>query len=252
MRLFALFPVVWGGAFVFCQDYCRVQDGKDGLQGIPGRDGMPGPKGEKGQPALQIKLDKIALDEIKGELGSRGPQGPQGDKGMMGPMGEPGTSGSPGPKGSTGSSGHGNKPIPSQTPAFSVLRSVKDHPSHNQPVTFNTELSNVKQDFNLQTGKFTCRVAGVYYFAFHSASEGPLCLRLKSNSETPASLSFCDVNPHSRVHVVSGGAVLKLAQSNTVWIEPFKENASKNSNKMSTNSEKGSTVFNGFLIHHSA
>lgn len=54
MRLFALFPVVWGGALVFCQDYCRVQDGKDGLQGIPGRDGMQGPKGEKGQPGRKV------------------------------------------------------------------------------------------------------------------------------------------------------------------------------------------------------
>lgn len=50
MHLSALFALVWGGVLVFCQDNCRVQDGKDGLPGIPGRDGMPGEKGEKGQP----------------------------------------------------------------------------------------------------------------------------------------------------------------------------------------------------------
>lgn len=199
--------------------------------------------------ALQVKHDKIALNDISGEMGSRGPQGPQGEKGVMGKMGAPGA---PGPKGPTGSSGHISKSIPSQRPAFSVLRSAKDHPSHNQPVTFNAQLSNVKGDFNLQSGKFTCRVPGVYYFVFHSVCEGHLCLRIKSDSETPASLSFCDVNVLSQVHVVSGGAVLKLAQNNTVWIEPFKENQSKDSNKMSTKPEKGSTVFNGFLIYHSA
>lgn len=58
MHSFALFAVVCWGALVFCQDNCRVQDGKDGLQGIPGRDGMPGPKGEKGQPG-RIIIDKM-------------------------------------------------------------------------------------------------------------------------------------------------------------------------------------------------
>lgn len=56
MRLFALLSVVWGGALVFCQDPCRVQDGKDGLHGILGRDGIPGPKGEKGQPGRKINM----------------------------------------------------------------------------------------------------------------------------------------------------------------------------------------------------
>lgn len=194
---------------------------------------------------MQVKPNNVVLDEIKGETGSRGPQGPQGEKGVMGKIGEPGA---PGPKGPIGSTGKAQRSTANQRPAFSVIRNVKNYPSYNTPVTFNAQLTNIQQDFNLQTGKFTCRIPGVYYFVFHSVSEGPLCLRLKSDSETPASISFCDLNKDSNVGVLSGGAVLKLAQNNHVWIEPFKEN----SNKISTKSGKGSTVFNGFLIFRSA
>lgn len=247
MHSLALFALVWGGVLVFCQDNCRVHDGKDGSPGNPGRDGMPGVKGEKGQPALQVEVSKAALDKIKGEMGSRGPQGPQGEKGYLGPEGP---RGGPGPKGPPGRSEGIDRIISSQRPAFSVQRNANTYPTYNHPVTFNTALSNVNEYFNLNTGHFTCAFSGVYYFVFHSVSEGRLCLRLKSDSNPPVTLSFCDFNPSSKIQAVSGGAVLTLARNNKVWIEPFKVGEIE-SNKMSKKSEKGSTVFSGFLIYES-
>ncbi|XP_051536298.1 complement C1q subcomponent subunit A [Myxocyprinus asiaticus] len=250
MQSLAQFALVWVGVllpFFSCQEFCRVQDGKDGLEGIPGRDGMPGPKGEKGKPALQVELNKIALDEFKGEMGSQGPQGEVGPKGYLGLQGPPGP---PGPKGPRGTSaGFGTANI-SQKPAFSVLRNKLSYPLHGQPVTFDMQLSNVNGNFHLETGYFTCKVPGVYYFVFHSMSEGRLCLRLKSNSKSPVSLSFCDFNLRSVSQVVSGGAILKLAQNERVWIEPFKAD-NTDGNKMSKSSGQVSAVFNGFLIYPS-
>lgn len=192
--------------------------------------------------ALQDELNSINIEELKGEMGSRGPPGEPGLKGFIG---ERGPLGPPGPKGPKGPSAGIGGIVASQKPAFSVLRKSQDHASYGQPVTFESKLSNVNNDFNLQTGYFTCKVPGVYYFVFHASSEGHLCLRLKSDSASPVSLSFCDHNLRSQSLVVSGGAVLKLSRNNKVWIEPFKDSGGSKMPKSM------SVVFNGFLIYPS-
>lgn len=191
---------------------------------------------------MQDELNSIPLQELKGETGIRGPPGELGQKGFMGAQGPKGFSGLKGPRGSSGgidgSGGNANK-----KPAFSVLRNKADLASYGKPVTFDNQLSNVDNEFNLATGYFTCKVPGVYYFVFHASSEGHLCLRFKSNRNA-VNLNFCDLNPRSLSVVVSGGAVLQLSTNDNVWIEPFTKSAvgSKMPKSMSA-------VFNGFLIY---
>ncbi|XP_048023464.1 complement C1q subcomponent subunit A [Megalobrama amblycephala] len=244
MQLLALFAFLWVGVllpYASCQDGCAIH-GKDGVNGLPGRDGLSGAKGDKGAPALQDELNSVNIEELKGEMGSRGPPGEPGPQGFIG---DRGPIGPPGPKGPKGPSAGIGGIVASQKPAFSVLRKTADYASYGQPVIFDSQLSNVNNNFNLQTGYFTCKVPGVYYFVFHASSEGHLCLRLKSDSASPVSLSFCDFNLRSQSLVVSGGAVLKLSKNNRVWIEPFKDSSGGRMSKSM------SVVFNGFLIYPS-
>lgn len=244
MQFLALFAFLWMGVLLpsaSCQTNCATH-GRNGVSGVLGRDGLPGAKGEKGAPALQDELNSVTIEGLKGEMGVRGPPGEPGLKGLIG---ERGPKGFPGPKGPKGSSGGSDGAIVRQKPAFSVLRNSKDHASYGQPVTFDSQLSNVNNHFNLKTGYFTCKHPGVYYFVFHASSEGRLCVRLKSDSASPVSLNFCDFNPRSLSLVVSGGAVLKLSENNKVWIEPFTDVAGSKMPKSM------SVVFNGFLIYHS-
>lgn len=192
---------------------------------------------------MQDELNSITLQELKGETGIRGPPGEPGQKGFMGAQGPKGF---PGPKGPRGSSGgiDGSGGTASKKPAFSVLRTRADLASYGQPVTFDNELSNVDIEFNLKTGYFTCKVPGVYYFVFHTSSEGHLCLRLK-NDRNSVNLNFCDLNPRSLSVVVSGGAVLELSTNDKVWIEPFTKAAGAG-RKMP---QSMSAVFNEFLIY---
>lgn len=244
MQPLALFAFLWVLLpFALCKDDSCAIDGRDGVSGIPGRDGLTGAKGEKGAPALQDELNSITMQELKGEMGFRGLPGAYGPKGFMGAQGPKGF---PGPKGPRGSSGgiDGSGGPAGQKPAFSVLRNRADYASYDKPVIFDSQLSNVNNDFNLKTGYFTCKVPGVYYFVFHASSEGQLCLRFKSDRKS-VSLNFCDLNPRSLSAVVSGGAVLQLLTNDKVWIEPFaKSPAGSKMPKSMT------AVFNGFLIFH--
>uniref|UniRef100_F1QFM5 Complement component 1, q subcomponent, A chain n=2 Tax=Danio rerio TaxID=7955 RepID=F1QFM5_DANRE len=246
MQPSAFFAFLWAGAllpFSFCQDEC-VKHGRNGADGPNGRDGLPGPKGEKGEPALQVKLSSIALEELKGDMGVRGPPGEPGLEGLMGAIGPRGPLGPAGPRGSSvGADGA----KASEKPAFSVLRNETSQAQYKQPVTFNDKLSDANDDFQIKTGYFTCKVPGVYYFVFHASSEGRLCLRLKSTSAPPVSLSFCDFNSKSVSLVVSGGAVLTLLKGDKVWIEPFAGDGG-----VGQMPKRLYAVFNGFLIYRNA
>ncbi|XP_060747257.1 complement C1q subcomponent subunit A [Tachysurus vachellii] len=241
-----LFGVVWAAvllSFSLCQDFCRVQDGKPGEPGVAGRNGWPGQKGEKGEPGLQVELSKEALSAIKGDKGEDGPVGSIGAKGYSGHLGLPGPIGPPGIPGSTA----GGEISNAKKAAFSVMRKMNSYPSYDKALSFNEELINLNKDFSSQTGYFVCKVAGCYYFVFHSVSEGDLCINLLSDN-AKVNLKFCDYNHRttSISQVLSGGAVIELNVGQRVWLQPFKNPVHKKvTNKMS---KTETTVFNGFLI----
>ncbi|KFP32380.1 Complement C1q subcomponent subunit C, partial [Colius striatus] len=111
--------------------------GLPGMPGVPGRDGRDGWKGAKGEP------------------------------GKTGPMGPPGLPGGPGPMGMAGEPGLPGSYKQKHQAAFSVTRQTSEHPLRNVPIVFNHVITNTNDDYSTSTGKFTCRLPGLYYFVFH-------------------------------------------------------------------------------------
>ncbi|KAI5096582.1 complement C1q subcomponent subunit C, partial [Silurus meridionalis] len=132
--------------------------------------------------------------------------------------------------------------------AFTVTRKKNEYPRYNSPLIFTEQLINLNSDFNIQTGYFTCKIPGMYYFVFHFVSEGDLCVKLMSDNSARVTLSFCDFNKRtsSVSQVMSGGFVIELAKGNKVWIQPFKNPEHNTETYKMSKTEK--SVFNGFLI----
>ncbi|XP_060897814.1 complement C1q subcomponent subunit C-like [Labrus mixtus] len=229
-----------------CDVSCGGTNGQPGVNGDPGRDGLPGVKGEKGEPALMAAgpVDADVLLRLRGEVGSRGSQGdmgPKGYSGNLGAAGYPGTAGRPGPNGrSVGQGQHSHQQTQS---AFSVMRTETSYPAYNQIVTYQMTVVNNPGHFNPAMGVFTCRIAGVYYFNFHSAAKVSICLNIASDALTNK-LGFCDYNKNYD-QVLSGGVVLELTVGQKVWLESFRDQQTATDSQ--DNREK-QIIFNGFLL----
>ncbi|XP_034724321.1 complement C1q subcomponent subunit A-like [Etheostoma cragini] len=230
-----------------CDVSCSGLDGRPGENGAPGRDGYPGAKGEKGEPAVMVEgpVDAGVLLRLKGETGSRGSQGvmgPKGYRGALGAAGYPGTAGRPGPDGK--SIGHGGQPSAQQArSAFSVIRTDNSYPPVGQVVTFQSTVVNTPEDFSAATGRFICRVPGVYYFTFHSVAKVSMCLYIASDA-LEDKLGFCDYNRNSD-QVLSGGVVLQLTARQKVWLESFRDQ--QKTSELGDSQEK-QIIFSGFLL----
>uniref|UniRef100_A0A8C3QRJ7 Complement C1q C chain n=1 Tax=Cyanoderma ruficeps TaxID=181631 RepID=A0A8C3QRJ7_9PASS len=188
---------------------CYGTPGLPGMPGLPGRDGRDGLKGAKGEPGIPASSTLLGLKGMKGDPGPpglRGKPGPPGAPGAMGTPGEPGHAGPPGAPGSF------SQQLQS---AFSVTRKTSQYPLKNIPVVFNNVITNANNDYNTTSGKFTCRLPGVYYFVFHSSHTANLCVILHKNQRKMA--SFCDHKTNS-MQVSSGGTLLHLAAADEVWL----------------------------------
>ncbi|NWR11354.1 C1QC protein, partial [Paradoxornis webbianus] len=196
---------------------CYGAPGLPGMPGLPGRDGRDGLKGAKGEP---------------GERGSPGPPGKPGPPGIPGPMGSPGE---PGYTGAPGAPGSFRQQLQS---AFSVTRQTSQYPLKNLPVVFNNVITNTNDDYDTTSGKFTCRLPGVYYFVFHSSHTANLCVILHKNQRKMA--SFCDHKTNS-MQVSSGGTLLHLAAADQVWLGVNDYNGM-------VGIASSDSVFSGFLL----
>ncbi|NXY63439.1 C1QC protein, partial [Callaeas wilsoni] len=179
---------------------CYGAPGLPGTPGMPGRDGRDGLKGAKGEPGLK---------------GMKGEPGPPGAPGKPGPPGAPGPSGIPGDVGVAGPPGMPGSSKQKHWSAFSATRQTSQYPLKNMPVVFNNVITNTNHDYDTTTGKFTCRLPGVYYFVFHSSHTANLCVILYKNQSTMA--SFCDHKTNT-MQVSSGGTLLHLAAADEVWL----------------------------------
>uniref|UniRef100_A0A8P4KL64 C1q domain-containing protein n=1 Tax=Dicentrarchus labrax TaxID=13489 RepID=A0A8P4KL64_DICLA len=175
--------------------------GMRGLPGAPGNGGLSGPRGEGGQP------------------GEKGHQGPQGIPGLTGPGGPIGPPGLPGQKGEIGQPGPPGPPGPPglPMPAFTA-KLTNPFPPVGSPVIFDKLLHNGNQDYNPQTGIFTCSIPGIYYFAYHvHCKGGNVWVALMKNNE-PVMYTY-DEYKKGLLDQASGSAVLPLRNGDTVNIQ---------------------------------
>ena len=145
------------------------QPGRDGQPGQPGRDGQPGHDGQPGLPGL------TGRDGLKGEKGDVGPRGDigigvpgsQGAQGIQGIDGSKGETGAPGVAGSKGATGDVNMMGSS---VFSTLK-TNGFTIGTGPITYD-EIILGEELVNKDTGIFTCKTPGVYWFSFSGEAYG--------------------------------------------------------------------------------
>ncbi|KAM6927290.1 complement C1q subcomponent subunit C-like [Xenentodon cancila] len=232
---------------VQCDVSCTGTDGKAGEPGTPGREGWPGVKGEKGEPVVMATgpVDPNVLMRLRGEKGSRGPQGSMGPKGYAGDLGAAGHPGAAGPPGPHGKSiGHSQQSSNQEAhSAFAVIRTSSAYPSYSQKITFDNTVVNTPGDLNANTGIFTCRIPGVYYFTFNSVAKVSLCLGIASDA-LDNKVVFCDYSRRYE-QVLSGSIVLQLAEGQTVWLESVRD---QQSDAEARDTREKKIFFNGFLL----
>ncbi|KFP52686.1 Complement C1q subcomponent subunit A, partial [Cathartes aura] len=212
---------------------CRAPDGKDGFPGVPGLNGRPGQKGDVGEPGKSAQ--RTGIRGLKGDAGEPGPPGIPGNRGYHGLPGPSGLPGQPGLKGNKGKAGN---ILEQPRPAFSASR--KSPLSRGRTVVFDNIITNQENSYSPQTGEFTCRIPGIYYFAYQVVSNGDLCLSITKNMERM--VSFCDYNSRNIPQVNSGSSVLSLAVGDRVSVST---DAAKHS--MISSSSEADSIFSGFM-----
>ncbi|XP_070633089.1 complement C1q subcomponent subunit C isoform X1 [Bos indicus] len=214
------------------ETYCYGIPGMPGLPGAPGKDGydgLPGPKGEPGIPAAP---------GTRGPKGQKGDPGTPGYPGKNGPMGTPGIPGAPGTMGPPGEPGVEGRYKQKHQSVFSVTRQTVQFPEANSLVKFNRVITNPQGHYDKDSGKFTCKVPGLYYFVFHTSHTSNLCVLLYRSGFKVA--TFCD-HMTSAKQVSSGGVLLRLQEGQQVWL------AVNDYNGM-VGTEGSDSVFSGFLL----
>uniref|UniRef100_A0A671KBE5 C1q domain-containing protein n=2 Tax=Sinocyclocheilus anshuiensis TaxID=1608454 RepID=A0A671KBE5_9TELE len=102
-------------------------------------------------------------------------------------------------------------------PAFTAQLTTP-FPPVGQPVVFNKILYNGNQNYNSQTGVFTCKIPGIYYFVYHVNCKGNnVWVALYRNNE-PVMYTY-DEFKKSYLDQASGSAVLPLQVEDTVHIQ---------------------------------
>ncbi len=234
-----------GGGSKKCSG-CNCNDGRDGIPGVPGlpgspgNNGLPGPMGEKGSAGICDALSGCApgRDGPRGFPGADGPRGPAGPRGPPGKSGPPSTPGQPGPKGERGLPGPPGdtrfiEPGPgvvipqaalaTQAPtpriAFSAVRNMVISGRAGTVMAFEDVMTNVGDTYDPVTGKFTCTVAGTYYFSFNiqrqSTSLNPH-MSMRKNGEIVVSVYNNALGSRDQV---SNSAIIQLQVGDKVWIE---------------------------------
>ncbi|XP_032362514.1 collagen alpha-1(VIII) chain-like [Etheostoma spectabile] len=158
-------------------------------RGVPGQPGQPGPPGPPGLPAVSPDLGQI--------LPVTGPYPGQKQKKTKN-------------RGDIGGSGV-------EMPAFTA-KLANPFPPVGSAVVFDKLLHNGNQNYNPQSGVFTCSIPGVYYFAYHvHCKGGNVWVALMKNNE-PVMYTY-DEYQKGLLDQASGSAVLPLRQGETVHIQ---------------------------------
>ncbi|XP_020862527.1 complement C1q tumor necrosis factor-related protein 8 [Phascolarctos cinereus] len=190
-------------------------------------------------PRLQPTIDITILKGEKGESGEKGQSGVSGKEGIPGQRGYRGRKGQ---KGQIGLPGNSCKHV---YEAFSVGRKKVLHSNdYFQDVTFDTEFVNLYKHFNMFTGRFSCYVAGVYFFNLnvHTWNFKETYLHLMRNDQEAAILY---TQPSDRSIMQSQSLMLDLEEGDEVWVRMFKR---ERENAIYSEESDIYITFNGHLI----
>ncbi|KAI8496326.1 positive regulation of adiponectin secretion [Branchiostoma belcheri] len=246
--------------------------GPKGQKGDAGRDGVDssiagpqGPQGDQGPQGTTGKLGPRGLPGFKGDKGAVGDVGPQGDQG---PRGMPGPTTVPGiqvgvplqykyvgdqPQSDDPSAGRpdkyeeffGNPEVELRGySAFSAARIISMGPvEEDSKISFQHVFANVGENFEADSGTFTCYVPGAYFFTFHTYRatnlEVPAFIRLMLNGESQVAVYESDDDDYR--DTASNSVVLMLKEGDEVWLQ-------LDINSYLSSSVDKHTTFTGFLL----
>ncbi|XP_030920307.1 complement C1q tumor necrosis factor-related protein 5 [Geospiza fortis] len=181
---------------------CSGQPGIPGTPGLHGGQGLPGRDGRDGR------------DGAMGMPGEKGDMGPPGVPGPRGEVGSPGVDGLHGEKGAQGECAVAPRS------AFSAKRSEsRSPPLADQPILFDVVLINEQGHYDPATGKFTCEVPGLYYFAVHATVyRTSLQFDIMKNGHSIASF-FQYYGNWPKPTSLSGGTLVRLEPEDEVWVQ---------------------------------
>ncbi|XP_061745026.1 complement C1q-like protein 2 [Nerophis ophidion] len=183
--------------------------------------------------------------------GSRGEPGRPGKPGARGPPGEPGP---PGPRGPPGERGGSKLAFPALTPTDGANSStgsrvafyvgLKNPHEGYEVLKFDDVITNLGNLYDPSTGKFTCRLSGIYFFTYHVLMRGgdgtSMWADLCKNGQVRASAIAQDADQN--YDYASNSAVLHLDSGDEVYVKLDGGKAhGGNNNKYST--------FSGFVLY---
>ncbi len=234
-----------------CNNCCQGPMGVPGIPGVPGSPGgygplgPAGPKGEIGEPGISEKGEKgdigmIGISGQKGDLGLQGPPGKVGPVGIQGPSGGDGLDGAPGVAGPKGEKGE------SATMRFAGFTVAKTSiQSGSGIVTFDTVITDVGDNFDTNSNKFTCQIPGYYFFTFsiHSRDSNWPLVRLVKNDNKIVTMYTHPSGTSNYRNMGSNSALVMLATGDQVWLDNL------HNTQIHGHTSYTWTTFSGILLH---
>ncbi|XP_022530971.2 complement C1q tumor necrosis factor-related protein 5 [Astyanax mexicanus] len=205
-----------------------------GSPGIPGSSGLNGSPGQPGRDGRDGRDGQVGE---RGERGERGEPGHPGERGLTGDRGDPGEKGQMGPPGECAVA-------PKSAFSAKLSESRSSPQAVGEAVRFNNIVLNEQGDYNPETGRFTCRVPGVYYFSVHATVyHSSLLFDLMKNGNVVASY-FQFFGNWSKPASLSGGTLMHLIPGDQVWVQMGMQEYTG-----FFSSSKTDSTFTGFLVY---
>ena len=107
-----------------------------------------------------------------GDPGRIGRMGPRGPNGPPGPTGPPGKRGEAGPPGLAGPTGGISAATYNTVPKIAFYAGLKKQHEGYKVLKFDDVVTNLGNHYDPSTGKFTCSIPGIYFFAYHVLMRG--------------------------------------------------------------------------------
>ncbi|XP_028249560.1 complement C1q-like protein 2 isoform X2 [Parambassis ranga] len=188
--------------------------------------------------AVEVMQDLSAIPSPSYVQGIKGEPGRPGKPGPRGPPGEPGPPGPRGPPGNRADS------VKTGYPGIAFYVGLKNPHEGYEVLRFDDVVTNLGNHYDATTGKFTCQVSGIYYFAYHVLMRGgdgtSMWADLCKNGQVRASAIAQDADQN--YDYASNSVVLHLDSGDEIYVKLDGGKAhGGNNNKYST--------FCGFLLY---